>query len=478
MPRTSTTSQTMKKRLREESPHGNSRSYKRVQKAQSSRLRDSPSALLGSQHSAASDGIERATDISHTLDVKALRSSILEQFASQRYHNGLRTNVYTEGVDDAVVEKAYVKFAEEEVTISGKAREHLEAPRQVCVRMLLKKGLSTSETFWFESWFRRKTVPPTTSNPRATPMDPRCCTPAMRHLWTGDPVAKSFKRHYSQKKVTVLVSDTSIDLHVVVNRGLIVHIGVPMPHPHYFLMALTGRVPRPYSVAKQLDATSNVAVALSNARLTVDESYFQRLLAHRYSGPATQTFNANPRIAMIEGLQQEQSTGTKRAFAELPAVILDWLKKELGTEDLERIESVITSRAVSCLQVVQQLMTKKGNENRTLGLDKKRAGSELNFERTAIRRNETPIKTHCEVCKAHVIIDDAPLFGTEEPVVGVYIARITKACKSGCCSFRKNGTRGKTPRSIDLIPADPTVKFMRQLTWRKLCDEQKREGDK
>ena len=87
------------------------------------------------------------------------------------------------------------------------------------------------------------------------------------------------------------------------------------------------------------------------------------------------------------------------------------------------------------------------------------------------------METHCEVCKAEVIVDKSPLFGTVDPIEGVYIARITKACKTGCCLKRKNGAKGKTPRSIDLIPVDSSRLFLTQLQFRKLIQEQRKDRD-
>lgn len=82
--------------------------------------------------------------------------------------------------------------------------------------------------------------------------------------------------------------------------------------------------------------------------------------------------------------------------------------------------------------------------------------------------------TQCEVCGAQSA-DPRPLFGTEWPIEGVYIARVTKACPTGCCDYQKDGvTKGKTPRSIDLIPVDHAVSFVSQYRLKKLVQKAKK----
>lgn len=357
-----------------------------------------------------------------------------------------------------------------------------------CIRVLLQKGLpSNSQLFWYESFFRRESTPTITTNPRKTPLDSYSAEVLQLHasfaswceehgsfkivLLGGAHVEKAFLRRY--KPIRITISGSSNGLLVVKKDDKICRIGIPMPHPQYYLMSLTGRTSDPETIARNFDQAVNIAVALSGLDLSIDENYFERLLKHRSTRTSLQVFNANPRLAMIEGLQQEKEDSAERTFRDLPQSIVDWLKKELGTENVRDVEQAVTSSTKSCLQMVQAMMTQKGNKNRTLNLDEKRRGSNIDLERTVVRKPKTPIPTHCEVCKSDIIMDESPLFGTFGSIDGVYIARITKACKSGCCLLKKNGGRGKTPRSIDLIPVDKSIRFITQLEFRKLCQEEK-----
>jgi hypothetical protein len=120
------------------------------------------------------------------------------------------------------------------------------------------------------------------------------------------------------------------------------------------------------------------------------------------------------------------------------------------------------------------MMAKKSNTSRNLELDKKRSETTVDFERTSVKRPETPVQTYCEECKAKVIVNDQPLFETQAPVAGLYIPKITKACETGCPKYNKDRKpTGKGPRAIDLVPVDATIRFMSQLNYKRLCKSQK-----
>jgi hypothetical protein len=293
-------------------------------------------------------------------------------------------------------------------------------------------------------------------------------------LLAGAHVEKDFISQHKPKKVVIV--DPPLQLLLVEKNGVLYRIGIAIPHPQYFLMALTNRIHHPQAVAQKLDTAVNAAVALSGAGLSIDKTYFQRFLQKgSRDDPETPAYNSNPRLAMIEGLQREKESGTAIPFLDLLDSVLSWLKNELKTEDMTTVEDAVTSSTplVSPLQIVNNMMTRKGNTSQNLGLDKRRANSTVDCERTSERRPQTPIQTHCEECRAKVIVDDEPLFGTQGPVAGLYITKATKACKTGCCKYKKDGNPlGKGPRSIDLVPIDATIGFMRQLDYRNLCESE------
>lgn len=368
-------------------------------------------------------------------------------------------------------------------------------PSFACIRILVSKGLSNA--CWYEAFFRREKFPERPSGSvgkrPAPPMKDYSSSLSACHLayssWCEQqPIVVLFGEHVlkiasSDKAVErINVLDPPIGLLLFRESDKIIKICVVAPHPQTLLMSVNGRTRDGLSVARNMDRAINAAVALcplGTNNNEIDPTYFERLILHK-SSEAANVFNRNPRTAMIEGLQVEKQSGVSLEYDKMDPSILSWLKSEKGVNDPK---ATITAEAyqagVTCLQIVQRMMTKKGNKARNDNLDKKRDKSAVNFERTTKRQSD-PLTTQCEVCGVQSV-DSAPLYGTEGEIKGLYIARTTKACPGGCCKLQADRkTPGKTSRAIDLVPVDETVRFVRQLAFRRLVQaaqkQQERDG--
>lgn len=377
-------------------------------------------------------------------------------------------------------------------TFSGTSLQDGEVANSsfACIRILASKGLTNA--CWYEAYFRREKFPErpagSTGKRPPPPMKGYSAQLSACHLtfslWCEQqPIVLLFGEHVlklasNDKRVErINVLNPPIGLLLIRESGRIVRIGIVAPHPQSVLMSVNGRIADALAVVKQMDRAINAAIALcpkGSEDNQIDPTYFERLLSHK-SPEKANIFNRNPRTAMIEGLQVEKQSGVTIEYEDIDSSILGWLQTETGLNDPKATVSADAQKdGVSCLQIVQRMMTKKGNQVRNDNLDKKRGKSVVDFERTTIRQS-TPLMTQCDVCGVQSA-DPAPLYGTEGKIEGKYIARTTKACPTGCCKLQADGkTPSKTPRAIDLLPVNPTIPFIRQLAFRRLVQAAKKK---
>ena len=114
-------------------------------------------------------------------------------------------------------------------------------------------------------------------------------------LLAGLPVQEDFKKQYDPH--AVVIENPDLEILIAENRGFVTLVGIAMPHPQHFLMALSGRVQNPTSVALRMDNAINVAVALSGAQLKVHATYFESFMSHNYRGSPETTSQYKPTTA-------------------------------------------------------------------------------------------------------------------------------------------------------------------------------------
>ena len=145
-----------------------------------------------------------------------------------------------------------------------------------------------------------------------------------------------------------------------------------------------------------MDQAINVVVALcpgESADRGIDSTYFERLLVAKRP---LDSFNTNPRIAMVQALQVHVSSGIVLPYSQLHESIIEWLKKEKLRQDVEALVSAeAKASGITTMHVVQRWMTKKGNVQRDANLHQKRSQSKVDFERT-VERKDQPLKTKCD----------------------------------------------------------------------------------
>jgi hypothetical protein len=347
-----------------------------------------------------------------------------------------------------------------------------------CIRVLLRKGLS-DEVFWYESYFRRETAMTSSTGERLVPTDAYDTNLKHAHevfsrkcedlasfrvvLLAGVKSGAEFKARYNARSFEVRHHD--IWLHLVMSEEHLVRIGVGMPHPEAFLRALSGKVRYPYRVAAQCDAAIEIAAALAGIDLDLIKDYFTSFLKSRYSGTdSVLDFDESPMSALMAGRRREIEDGTPTPFESIPESILRYVAKELKVTD---VEAALRPRGpdATYLQNAHRVMFAKSLSTRKDGFHDKMKESKIAFERTVEMRKDMTMDTVCDGCGAHTQ-DDTPLFGTMDPVQGIYIARSTERCASKMCKPAK----GKKSRYRNLVPADRSVKFVKRKAFRVLVN--------
>jgi hypothetical protein len=314
-----------------------------------------------------------------------------------------------------------------------------------------RKGLDKS-VFWYETTYRREEPTMTDAGARKMPSDaydPKLL--ACHHnfskvcedhasfkvvLLAGVMSGKTFKQRYRHDSYEI--SDENIWIHAIRDEdGRLERIAVSMPHPEAFLRALSGQVRYPYRVAREYDAAINIATVLAGTHLDISEKYFQQLLEDRYSGPDTvEDFQESPMSALMTERRREIAAEKTTPFERMPLTIVRYIQKELGLKSAEEVQLALRSEEKTYLQMAHSVMYGKSWTTRKSTFHRKMAESTVAFERTVEMRTEK-MGTVCKGCGKHHAVDASPLFGTREPVKGVYIARTTEQCPSKECAPAK-----------------------------------------
>jgi hypothetical protein len=441
----------------------------------------------------------------------------IEEFLRTSQDDYDRVTLATPDLERTRLEKAFEAFRLAEVALSNRPIQELVKPSGVlfaplglklhyptfsgtdledgevanstfaCIRLLARKGLNNA--CWYDQYCRREQFPQTSDGKQQPPPQTEysaelsACLLEFSYWCEQQPVIILFGRHVQKRGKRdenlerLIILNPPIELLLLREGAKIVRIAVTAPHPQVALLAVNGRILEASDVVRRMDRSINAAVALCPKGIDdneIDPTYFERLMAYISPEQIDDLSNRVPRKAMVEGLQLEKWADRTIQYEDIDPSILRWLKEEASLEDPKAsIQADAQRDRVSCLQIVQRMMTKKGNDQRNDNLHKKREKSTVSFERSIQRRSE-PLMTQCEVCGIEST-DPKPMFGTEEPIKGAYIARVTKACPNGCCKFQANGmTKAKTPRSINLVPVDHAITFVTQLRLRRLVQRAKK----
>lgn len=195
-------------------------------------------------------------------------------------------------------------------------------------------------------------------------------------------------------------------------------------------------------------------------------------LVNRYSGPETVLdFDESPMSALMEGRRKEIESEEKRSFEELTLSVIRYVTKELNLSSLEDVEKAIRPKEQETyLLNAHRVMHKKSYHMRKVLADSKRTASPVAFERTPVIRDDMSVATVCEGCRIYTVEDTNPIFGTANPVKGLYITRSIERCPSGC-STPPPGK--KSALRLDLIPVDSTIRYMGQKQFRQLVQQEK-----
>jgi hypothetical protein len=358
-----------------------------------------------------------------------------------------------------------------------------------CTKLLLQKGLSADNAFWFEACFRRQSSTVNQHQPVATKSWPtdvkklhtdfsrQCQTlPKKVLILFGAPNKSDFKLRHTIQELIIPVSDAER-----VTIGLVrdlednmSYIVVYAPHPEWLFWNWTSWAGRYFdaclnvaaalagihvypdwfeSRAKSVKAKASLKVSLRDAETTRRLEKMNGLLCAPNSLPTTVRI-----FAVDNGLSEDRIKANYLRGESAAELVYQFIKSKLPTQSSWN-KGVRMPRSLPRVLPTQSSLTYMNNPTATIRLVPNETRSKNPIVTSAaihLGRKVALICARCGVPPRSKPVDNKPAFCTISDAKGRYIAQ-RQRCSTPSCNPKER--KGQVDQFM--VPRDPSIPYIR-----------------